>query len=665
MQLWDKLENYLKANYVYDFDANRAPEGWEPNDWFLFEGKRGCCANYNSAFVVLSRSVGIPARLVAGFYITPQMEKQRVYADQTHVWSEVKFKGGVGWYAFDATGSHPDRLPTITKITSVSPVVKKGHSFNIQGTVQTEDGSPLDGQWVKVFLNSQKETEGGLLIGEGITSKGYFDIEAIISAEEDVGDYRVLAYYIGSLQYQESWSNHIIKVVTATNLSLQVEPSRVKVQEPIIIKGNLSEEFGRPLVGQPIDIYLADKKVAELITVEDGHFEWEEVLNDAGAYTVKASFAGTDYYLESSQEVVFQVLTPTDIKLDVISSDDAAGATVGGQVLIVGSLFETITDMPLPGHEIEILIDGESVGDTITTDEEGSFEVEHTFDEVGHYQIEARFSSIPFYWESSTKTELEVFPAPGGFPWSYLIIVLTLALAGIAGFFIYWRQKQCRLLLAPIAVQATAETQATPLPQIEKPGREVSLNIEFPQIKSPFPDVWGLDNDLEIVCRLTSPQGDRLADRPLEVYIGSELIAQLTTDKSGTAQLHYTFAEKGQHELLVRLREEPGIKDISARRTLRIVDYREEIVNLFKMLVKWLRDLGIELSMESTPREIEYQALNAGKGIPEGELDKVISCFEETDYSLHTIKRSNYRVMYLAQKEIREHGGKLPGKLST
>ena len=83
------------------------------------------------------------------------------------------------------------------------------------------------------------------------------------------------------------------------------------------------------------------------------------------------------------------------------------------------SLFETITDMPLPGHEIEILIDGESVGDTVTTDEEGSLEVEHTFDEVGHYQIEARFSSIPFYWKSSTKTELEVFPAPGGFPWPY------------------------------------------------------------------------------------------------------------------------------------------------------------------------------------------------------------------------------------------------------
>ncbi|MCL0049589.1 hypothetical protein M1N04_00585 [Peptococcaceae bacterium] len=80
-----------------------------------------------------------------------------------------------------------------------------------------------------------------------------------------------------------------------------------------------------------ISIWQINKKVAELITVEDGHFEWEEVLNDAGAYTVRASFAGTDYYLETSQEVVFQVLTPTDIKLDVISSDDAAGATVVGK----------------------------------------------------------------------------------------------------------------------------------------------------------------------------------------------------------------------------------------------------------------------------------------------------------------------------------------------
>jgi len=654
------IENYLKANYVYDFDYKHAPEGWEPNDWFLFEDKRGVCGNFNSAFVVLSRSAGIPARLAGGFHIKPQEEKQVVYQDQAHAWSEVKFKD-LGWYTFDATGSPPGPVPTITEITSVEPIIKKGHSFKVQGAVQDISGNPVDGQWVELFVNPQKETEGGLLIGEGATtSEGGFEIKAIIPPEIDVGDYHILAHCLKSARYMESWSDPVINVVTATNLSMQV-PSKVKVQEPVIIKGILTEEFGEPLIGQRIGVYLADREVAELTTSENGQFTWEQGFNKAGAYTLKVDFAGTDYYLESSRQAEFQVLTPTTIELDAISADSETETTVHEPILITGSLFEEMTRIPLPGQKIEILIDGEVVGDKLITDREGIFKIEYTFDEVGRYQIDANFSSIPFYWESSTVTNLEIFPVSGFSYWSYLIIVLTLALAGVGGFFTYRWQKQRHLLLAPATVQATSETQASPLPQREEVSHEVPLAIEFSQIKSPFPDVWGLDDDLEIVCLLVGPQGEKLAARPLEVYINNKLIAQLTTDKSGTGKLHYTFAEKERCEILVRLKGEPGVGDISARRTLRIVDYREEMVNLFEALVNWFRNLGIKLGVKLTPREIEYRVLNTGRGIPERDMDRVVSCFEEADYSLHSINRSHYQTMYLAQREIRKHGGDFRG----
>ena len=652
------IEDYLKTNYTYDFYYEHAPEGWEPNDWFLFEDKRGVCVNFNSAFVILSRSVGIPARLAGGFAIMPQEENQVVYTDQAHAWSEVKFKE-LGWYTFDATGTGSGPLPTITEITSVEPIIKKGHSYKVQGTVQDVIGNPADGQWVEIFINSQKETEGALLIGEGITTpEGRFDIEATIPSEMDVGDYHILAHCLKSTRYQESWSDPVIKVVTDTNLSTQI-PSRVKTREPLLLKGNLTEEFGKPLAGQKIDIYLGDEKVAELTTDEDGQFVWEQDFDKAGAYTLRVDFASTDYYLESSREAEFQVLIPTVIKLDV-SPDTEAKATAHESIIITGSLLEEMTGVSLQGQEIEILINDESVGGKIVTDEEGSFEIEHTFDEVGHYQIEAKFSSVPFYWESSDRTDLEVFPALGVSPWSYLI-VLTLMLAGIGGFFIYRWQKQ-RQLLAVSATPVSSATQAVPLLRTETPDHAISLTIEFPQIQSPFPDVWGLEDALEIVCHLTGQQGDVLAGKPLEVYISSDLIAQLTTDKSGTGKLDYTFTENGQYEMIVRTKKEPDIGDVSTRRTLRIVDYREEIVNLFEALVNWFRELGIEISAELTPREIESQVLNAGKGIPEKDMDKVVSCFEEADYSLHQINRSHYQNMYLAQREIREYGGEFTGE---
>jgi len=424
----------------------------------------------------------------------------------------------------------------------------------------------------------------------------------------------------------------------------------------LLLKGNLTEEFGKPLAGQKIEVYLEDKKIAELTTEENGRFVWERGFDKAGAYTLKVDFAGTDYYLESSREAEFQVLIPTAIKLDVANLVPETEATVQEPILITGSLFEEMIEAPLPDQEIEILINGEPLGDTIVTDKEGSFQIEHTFDETGHYQIEAKFPSVPFYWESSARTDLEVFPASGVSFWSYLIIVIILALAGTGGFFIYRWQKQ-RQLLAVSASPVSSATEAVPLPQREVPGHTFSLAIEFPQIQRPFPDIWGLEDTLEIVCHLTGQQGDVLAGKPLEVYIGSELITQLTTDKSGTGKLDYTFTEKGQYEMIVRAKEEPGVKGVSARRTLRIVDYREEIVNLFEALVNWFRNLGIELDMKLTPREIEYRVLNAGKGIPEKDMDKAVSCFEETDYSLHSINRSHYQAMYLMQREIREHGG--------
>jgi transglutaminase-like putative cysteine protease len=653
------IEDYLKTNYTYDFYYEHAPEGREPNDWFLFEEKRGICVNFNSAFVILSRSLGIPARLAGGYYIRPQEEKQVVYTDQAHAWSEVKFKG-LGWYNFDATGSYSPP-PTVTEITSIEPVVRKGHSYMVQGTVTTENGSPADGQWVEVFINAEKETEGGLLIGEGATdSQGRFDIEAAIPSEMEVGDYHILAHCLESTRYQESWSDPLVKVVAATNLNMEV-PSHVKVQEPVTLQGALAEEFGKPLAGQQIDIYLAGKKVTELATDENGQFTWKQGFDKAGAYTLKVAFAGTDYYLESSQEVEFQVLTPTAIELDAMSPDTGTEAMVHEPVLITGSLYEEISGAPLPGKEIKILINDEPLEDAITTDEKGSFQIEHIFDEVGHYQIEAKFPSVPYYWESSDKTELEVFPAQGISLWAYLTIVFTLVLAGVGGFFLYRWQKQRQLLAVSAAAVASA-TEAVPLPQRETSINTVTLAIDFPQIETPFPDVWRVDEPLEMVVHLADPQGGELAQKPLEIYTGSELIAQLTTDKSGTAELNHTFNEKEQYEVIVRAREAPGIGEVTARRTLRIVDYREEIVNLFETLVNWFRDLGIEIDTKLTSREIEYQVLDAGTGIPEKVIDRAVSCFEEADYSLHSITRSNYQDMYLAQREIREHGGKFTGE---
>ncbi|MCW3978306.1 MAG: transglutaminase-like domain-containing protein, partial [Candidatus Bathyarchaeota archaeon] len=98
------LEAFLRSNYEYDVNYTRAPEGVDPVGWFLFHEGRGVCTNFNSAFVLLARSLGLPARLVVGYAIDPSAEWQVVNAVQAHSYSEVPFEG-IGWITFDATAS--------------------------------------------------------------------------------------------------------------------------------------------------------------------------------------------------------------------------------------------------------------------------------------------------------------------------------------------------------------------------------------------------------------------------------------------------------------------------------------------------------------------------------------------------------------------------------
>lgn len=99
------IEMYLRIRYIYKLDYIPAPQDWEPNDWFLFESNQGMCGDFNSAFVVLARASGIPARLAAGYYIPPSNEEsQSVHSYSVHAWSEVGFER-LGWIAFEATPS--------------------------------------------------------------------------------------------------------------------------------------------------------------------------------------------------------------------------------------------------------------------------------------------------------------------------------------------------------------------------------------------------------------------------------------------------------------------------------------------------------------------------------------------------------------------------------
>ncbi len=72
-------------------------------DYFLLESGRGYCSYFATAFVLLARSQGIPARYVEGFCVPARQKKSvTVTSDMTHAWPEVWLEG-FGWLPFEPT----------------------------------------------------------------------------------------------------------------------------------------------------------------------------------------------------------------------------------------------------------------------------------------------------------------------------------------------------------------------------------------------------------------------------------------------------------------------------------------------------------------------------------------------------------------------------------
>lgn len=72
-------------------------------DYFLLEKKEGYCTHFATAFVLLARAEGIPARYVQGFCVPMKGKKEAVVtSDMAHAWPEVYLEG-IGWIPFEPT----------------------------------------------------------------------------------------------------------------------------------------------------------------------------------------------------------------------------------------------------------------------------------------------------------------------------------------------------------------------------------------------------------------------------------------------------------------------------------------------------------------------------------------------------------------------------------
>ena len=93
----EALDLLRRGGYQYTLSPPRL--GRNSVDEFLFDTRQGYCEHYASAFVVLMRAMGVPARVVTGYQggeLNPVDGFMTVRQSDAHAWSEVWLQGR-GW----------------------------------------------------------------------------------------------------------------------------------------------------------------------------------------------------------------------------------------------------------------------------------------------------------------------------------------------------------------------------------------------------------------------------------------------------------------------------------------------------------------------------------------------------------------------------------------
>lgn len=104
------IELFLRQ-YTYDLTVPEPPNDVvDIVDYFLFDLQRGYCDYYATAFIVLARLNGLPARFATGYapgYWNAAEQLWVVTEEQAHSWPEVYFPD-YGWVPFEPTAGRPE-----------------------------------------------------------------------------------------------------------------------------------------------------------------------------------------------------------------------------------------------------------------------------------------------------------------------------------------------------------------------------------------------------------------------------------------------------------------------------------------------------------------------------------------------------------------------------
>jgi transglutaminase-like putative cysteine protease len=198
--------------------------GRDSVDEFLFDAKRGFCEHFSSAFVVLMRSAGLPARVVTGYQggeFNPLDGYLTVRQSEAHAWAEVHVRGR-GWVRVDPTAvSMPGRIDSgmANSVPSGDPVPYLMRVDSAWLKSMRYNWEALTNQWNLWVLGYNTERQREFLSRIGMTDADWKDLATMLVTALGVIIIVLLAWSLKRLArpdpVQQAWLAFCAKLAAA------------------------------------------------------------------------------------------------------------------------------------------------------------------------------------------------------------------------------------------------------------------------------------------------------------------------------------------------------------------------------------------------------------------------------------------------------------------
>jgi hypothetical protein len=509
----------------------------------------------------------------------------------------------------------------------------------IHGRLLWDNGTGLADTTVTLKITSLT-TPSKVFEFQNVTSKdGIFSVPIRFRS---AGLHEVKATFSGNEYLLKSEETRIVEFKRGTP-TIQIFSEKFAIRGEIFkINGTVMFE-GIGVWGEPLTISFDNHVLATIETRDNGSYTLPLPIDPherLGLHIVKVSLK------EGNLSAVHKVLVKAKTTLTVKVYEVA-----GGMFLLFSASLHDDHNMSIQGAEIVL----NNYGLSGKTDENGNLKL--ILDTVKlwpeNVTLNAKFEGSTIYLPATNEREVFLEPLTS-LPFLIPLVapILVAVTFAYAKHFLKKRQEVQRLSrLGAVEKEAATTVEKDAYRFTYQPEEKQPLKIIFPDIKAPFPNVWGLKDKLCMEIMLENDLLEKTEKRKVEVFIDKKRFASSELSHQGRARLFHTFHVKGEHKVQALLSEEHR-QILRGETKVRIVDYREEVIRLYNEFLKKLADYGVIAWKEMTAREIENFALRMG-GFNPKVLQKITFCFEKAEYSNHLLNREDYEIMYLSLKELK------------